>query len=256
MQEFLIGAERNASQHMCFSFLNFEQALTLERVAFQSVPIQDMLSKDNLKFTLSLDMPQQDGKGDASAVDDKITDGRRKAKKRKHMESNSSTDVVVASKHKSSDSPPSAKTRANQDVVDAESRKKRKDKKKGVKKDKAKSDGDKGATIGITEGTTDSTNLIDQETNGKPKKKKKNKKKKNPDHVHQSCGQNKALRYLALWDESQSSDSVTWKFEKCRQIWLLQNAYDESKIPDKDFDVLLKYMCTIKGRMRDAAIGT
>merc|ERR1711997_917325 len=61
---------------------------------------------------------------------------------------------------------------------------------------------------------------------------------------------------LDIWDESRSTDRVTWKFEKCRQIWLLQNAYDESKVPDKAFDVLLKYMCTIKGRMRDAAIDT
>ena len=74
-------------------------------------------------------------------------------------------------------------------------------------------------------------------------------------HVHETKGQNKALRYLKAWDESQNGTPSGWKFEKCRQIWLLQNAYDSKKISDENFDTLLKYMCSIKGRMRDVAKG-
>ena len=35
--------------------------------------------------------------------------------------------------------------------------------------------------------------------------------------VHESKGQSKALQYLNTW----ASDRENWKFEKCRQIWLL-----------------------------------
>ena len=74
-----------------------------------------------------------------------------------------------------------------------------------------------------------------------------------------SKGQSKALRYLKLWysnkkcKEDQSLEP--WKFEKCRQIWLLQNCYSSIRVPSEDFKILLKYMSTINGRMRDGAIG-
>ena len=70
-----------------------------------------------------------------------------------------------------------------------------------------------------------------------------------------SAGENKALRYLQTWEESQTDETVLWKFEKCRQIWLLQNAFDTQKISDDKFDILLKYMCSIKGHMRDTIKG-
>ena len=35
--------------------------------------------------------------------------------------------------------------------------------------------------------------------------------------IHESKGQSKALQYLQTW----ASDRENWKFEKCRQIWLL-----------------------------------
>jgi len=89
--------------------------------------------------------------------------------------------------------------------------------------------------------------------------KKRDKKMKNPDHVHETKGQSKALRYLKLWysnKKAQADDIVEpWKFEKCRQIWLLQNCYDGVRVPPEDFKILLKYMATINGRMRDGAIG-
>jgi len=88
--------------------------------------------------------------------------------------------------------------------------------------------------------------------------KKRDKKLQKPDHVHESKGQSKALRYLKLWysnkkcKEDQSLEP--WKFEKCRQIWLLQNCYSSVRVPPEDFKILLKYMSTINGRMRDGAI--
>jgi len=88
--------------------------------------------------------------------------------------------------------------------------------------------------------------------------KKRDRKLKNPDHVHESKGQSKALRYLKLWyaNKKAGEDEIVepWKFEKCRQIWLLQNCYDGVRVPPSDFKILLKYMATINGRMRDGAI--
>ena len=80
---------------------------------------------------------------------------------------------------------------------------------------------------------------------GKGKGKDKKKKEQPEGHVHESAGQGKALKYLEKWD----TDHDSWKFEKCRQIWLLQNCYDLAKIPDARFDTLLKYMASIRGKM-------
>ena len=35
--------------------------------------------------------------------------------------------------------------------------------------------------------------------------------------IHETKGQAKAIDYLRKWD----TDRQNWKFEKCRQIWLL-----------------------------------
>eukprot|EP00096_Caligus_rogercresseyi_P007198 TRINITY_DN2499_c0_g1_i1.p1 TRINITY_DN2499_c0_g1~~TRINITY_DN2499_c0_g1_i1.p1 ORF type:complete len:245 (+),score=66.49 TRINITY_DN2499_c0_g1_i1:79-813(+) len=92
--------------------------------------------------------------------------------------------------------------------------------------------------------------------NKKAKKLKKTKAEKMSELIssdkshHETPTQNKAMAYLKTWKESPS----TWKFNKCSQIWLLQNAYCEAKIPDKNFDVLLEYMVTIKGKMKDVAL--
>ena len=85
--------------------------------------------------------------------------------------------------------------------------------------------------------------------------------------IHETKGQAKAIDYLRNWE----TDRQNWKFEKCRQIWLLhvsgenisiimmyikvpQNAYDETRVPDDIFPTLLKYMESIKGGMRNLAL--
>ena len=85
--------------------------------------------------------------------------------------------------------------------------------------------------------------------------KKRDKSKKDPNHVHESKGQSKALRYLKAWYAyNNGEEGAEWKFEKCRQIWLLQNCYDHQKVSKEDFKILLKYMKSIKGQMRDGAL--
>ncbi len=85
----------------------------------------------------------------------------------------------------------------------------------------------------------------------RPKDKNKKKKSKEDKSKHESVGQNKALRYLDAWND----DRGNWKFEKCRQIWLLQHWRDDTRIPDEKFDTLLKYIGSVQGRMREGTLG-
>ncbi len=93
--------------------------------------------------------------------------------------------------------------------------------------------------------------VVEKKAPKRPKRKGGKKKAKDPEHVHETAGQGKALKYLEAWDRGDGE----WKFEKCRQIWLLENCYDARKVPDENFDTLLKYVASIKGRMREMALG-
>ncbi|KAI9281751.1 hypothetical protein BC943DRAFT_329508 [Umbelopsis sp. AD052] len=61
---------------------------------------------------------------------------------------------------------------------------------------------------------------------------------------------NPAIDYLRTW----KSDRSGWKFQKVRQIWLLANMYDEVKISDEDFAILLEYVQDLKGKARQVTI--
>jgi len=109
----------------------------------------------------------------------------------------------------------------------------------------------KGPKIIIAKETKDDslkTNTNDTKKSGK----NKNKKNKDPESVHESKGMGKALRYLKTWSE----DRESWKFEKCRQIWLLHNAYDVLRVSDKIFPSLLCYIESVKGGMREKTLTT
>jgi len=103
-----------------------------------------------------------------------------------------------------------------------------------------------------------------KEQNKKAEKRKERRQKKKEkkallikqNHIHEGKGQNRAIRYLDAWQSLQDGKQSSWKFEKCRQIWLLQNAYDDTKIPDSKFDSLLKYIATIQGKMKEMTIET
>ncbi len=125
------------------------------------------------------------------------------------------------------------------------------------------------AAEGRTGRTTAEEATSAEKANKKPPKRVKDKTKKRKmkkadgtkaegemEAAHETVGQNRALRYLDAWKaDRDGAGGAGWKFEKCRQIWLLQHCYDTAKIPDKKFDLLLEYMDTIKGRMRQGAIG-
>jgi len=60
----------------------------------------------------------------------------------------------------------------------------------------------------------------------------------------------KALSYLKTWAE----DRESWKFEKCRQIWLINHIYDTDNVPEDSFPSLIEYLGSIKGGMRDKVL--
>jgi len=64
------------------------------------------------------------------------------------------------------------------------------------------------------------------------------------------AGCSKALSYLKTWAE----DRESWKFEKCRQIWLINHIYDTDNLPEDSFPSLLEYLGSIKGGMRDKVL--
>ncbi|KAG5896535.1 hypothetical protein JTB14_030740 [Gonioctena quinquepunctata] len=58
--------------------------------------------------------------------------------------------------------------------------------------------------------------------------------------------QQTALNYLSKWKHCRSE----WKFEKLKQIWLSQNMFDCSKIPNEFWDTALEYFASSRGFIR------
>lgn len=52
------------------------------------------------------------------------------------------------------------------------------------------------------------------------------------------------------WKHSRSE----WKFEKIRQIWLIDNLLDENSIPDTIFPIVLEYFEGCKGMAREVLL--
>lgn len=88
------------------------------------------------------------------------------------------------------------------------------------------------------------------------KKKIKKKKKKevqievNQSKIESFPGIHPSLFYLHTWYTNREH----WNFRKVRQVWLLQNMFDQEKIPDEDFSILLKYLEGLKGVAKEKTI--
>ncbi|XP_029178086.1 uncharacterized protein C7orf50 homolog [Nylanderia fulva] len=60
----------------------------------------------------------------------------------------------------------------------------------------------------------------------------------------------KALNYISMWKHSRTE----WKFEKLKQIWLMDNLLDENSIPDTSFPLVLEYFEGCKGMAREVLL--
>lgn len=79
------------------------------------------------------------------------------------------------------------------------------------------------------------------------KKKQKELAMSEKEESKSSIGQTQALEYLTCWSEKRDE----WKFQKTRQVWLLQNMYDSEKVPDAHFSLLLSYLEGLRGVARE-----
>ncbi|XP_051542617.1 uncharacterized protein C7orf50 homolog isoform X2 [Myxocyprinus asiaticus] len=64
--------------------------------------------------------------------------------------------------------------------------------------------------------------------------------------VKTNIAEKQALEYLTCWSERKEE----WKFQKTRQTWLLQHMYDDMKVPDAHFELLLSYLEGLRGAAR------
>ncbi|KAH0944858.1 hypothetical protein HN011_002517, partial [Eciton burchellii] len=60
----------------------------------------------------------------------------------------------------------------------------------------------------------------------------------------------KALSYVSMWKHSRSE----WKFEKLKQIWLMDNLLDNDSVPDTVFPIVLEYFEGCKGMARQVLL--
>ncbi|EFN79239.1 uncharacterized protein C7orf50 homolog [Harpegnathos saltator] len=69
-------------------------------------------------------------------------------------------------------------------------------------------------------------------------------------HASRIYAMQRALSYVSKWKHSRSE----WKFEKIRQIWLIDNLLDENSIPDTIFPIVLEYFEGCKGMAREVLL--
>lgn len=44
---------------------------------------------------------------------------------------------------------------------------------------------------------------------------------------------------------------ATWKFQKLRQVWLINHMYDDKQVPDSHWNLFLEYIHDLKGAARN-----
>ncbi|XP_076657391.1 phosphatidylinositol glycan anchor biosynthesis class Q [Halictus rubicundus] len=79
------------------------------------------------------------------------------------------------------------------------------------------------------------------------KREKAEKKENEKREAHRLDAMKKGLTYVSKWKHARSE----WKFEKLRQIWLIDNLLDETCIPDNIFPTVLEYFEGCKGMARE-----
>lgn len=90
---------------------------------------------------------------------------------------------------------------------------------------------------------------VDTEKTDSVMKKKKKKSKRQPGEASKATI-HPGVDYLRTWHFDRSN----WNFKKVRQVWLLQNMFDQEQISDENFHILLKYLEGLKGTAKDKTI--
>ncbi|XP_069123897.1 cholesin-like isoform X2 [Argopecten irradians] len=197
---------------------------------------------------------------------DVVKEEPMKKKKKKNSEKcfeseyeNKYNTLGVCEKEKTKNSSPDVKRvkkkKVKEENISAEEKEDNSEDDTGIPKKKRKK-----KNVSLTEtftgkGSEDDENDSKEETRV-PKKKKDKKKKKDGKATEEGSddtnisAQTASINYLKTW----SDDNANWKFQKVRQVWLLQHMYDDSKIPNADFDRLLLYLENLKGKGKEETL--
>ncbi|XP_062847898.1 uncharacterized protein C7orf50 homolog [Trichomycterus rosablanca] len=84
----------------------------------------------------------------------------------------------------------------------------------------------------------------------KKEQKQKMEAKSKDEESKTNVAQTQALEYLTCWSKKRDE----WKFQKTRQVWLLQHMYDNEKVPDSHFSILLEYIEGLRGVARETTV--
>jgi hypothetical protein len=71
-----------------------------------------------------------------------------------------------------------------------------------------------------------------------------------PQPGEEGFAKTQSIEYLRKWENDRSS----WKFNKNRQVWLLQNMFHPSSVDRSSFKILLKYLEGLKGASRTTTL--
>lgn len=99
---------------------------------------------------------------------------------------------------------------------------------------------------------SEETNETDSKTSKEPskrqiKKEKAQIKENEKKMAMKKKATKKGLNYVSKWKHARNK----WKFEKLRQIWLMDNLLDQNSIPDDIFPMVLEYFEGCKGMARE-----
>ncbi|XP_034940150.1 uncharacterized protein C7orf50 homolog [Chelonus insularis] len=82
------------------------------------------------------------------------------------------------------------------------------------------------------------------------KREKEEQRKTDKKEASKQDAMNKALNYISMWKHSRSQ----WKFEKIKQIWLMDNLLDDKAVPNSIFPTVLEYFEGCKGMARETLL--
>lgn len=100
----------------------------------------------------------------------------------------------------------------------------------------------------ITEETDNNNAIVPKQPSKRQLKREKAEKEENEKRMASRMDAiEKGLNYVSKWKHARSE----WKFEKLRQIWLIDNLLDETSIPDDIFPTVLEYFEGCRGMARE-----
>jgi hypothetical protein len=256
-----------------------EKGIKRKRSEVEQEPVQEAVAKSSSSDSVvhaKKELKVEDRKYLKETKKQKIARKKMEARKSKklaskerllkQLDSNASMNAEENKTNQSSDSIPNAIDQSSLSEADKQAllrkaKKSQKNKARKLKKRTAKhilqKQAENAGSIANSDIITDSADDKESKTNDsaqpstvKASAQKASTKSKSDDAKNSSQANALALAYLDQW----KNDNTSWKFQKVRQTYLLQNIYDANVIPGKSFKILLKYMQQLQGNSKIATL--